>query len=123
MDNIYKEIFIESDELDFKQDFSSFKKYMKNEKYATSFPNLSGDTILIVPINKRGKDFATIKNFIDNASITQQKHFWKLVAKVIREQLKKYNSVYVSSHGLGIHYFHLRVCQNPKYYISDIHTS
>lgn len=38
---------------------------------------------------RNNKNYATIKDFIDNASITQQKHFWKQVASEIENILKK----------------------------------
>jgi hypothetical protein len=45
----------------------------------TSFYNISKDTLLIVPIPKQNKIYTTMKDFIDNASKTQQKEFWKKV--------------------------------------------
>lgn len=53
MNNEYKEIFIENDILNnINQDYKPFKKHIdeSKNKYVTSFNNLSGDTILIIPI-------------------------------------------------------------------------
>ena len=33
--------------------------------------------------------------------------------------LKKYGKIYVSTHGLGVPYFHLRIDLEPKYYITS----
>ena len=52
--------------------------------YVTSFENLSGDALLVIPIPKQGKNFTTIKHFIDNASETQKKHFWEYVSQKIK---------------------------------------
>jgi len=57
-----------------------------------------------------------MKDFCDNASITQQKQFWKKVAFEIEYLLKSNENIYVSTHGLGEHYFHLRLDKRPKYY-------
>ena len=90
--------------------------YLKNNNYAISFYNLDKTTKLIIPIPKKGKDFTTMKDFIDNASFKQQKEFWKKVAYEIREMLLLYPKIYVNIHGLGISYFHLRLDIYPKYY-------
>ena len=119
MNNEYKEIFIENIKLDkIKEDFTSFKEYIdySTNKYVTTFNNPSGDTLLIIPIPKKNKNFETIKDFIDNSSLYQQKIFWKKVAKEIKKQLKDNEKIYVSTHGLGVPYFHLRLDKYPKYY-------
>ena len=88
------------------------------EKYVTSFPNLSGDTILVIPMPNSGKSYATIKDFTDNAPLVQQQEFWKRVAKLAKEQMKIHKRVWVSTHGLGVPYLHVRICNKPKYYFS-----
>jgi hypothetical protein len=78
MMNIYLEKYIINTLFDnLKEDYSPFQKYINesNNKYVISFPNLSGDTILIIPMPRKDKQFATIKDFIDNASLYQQKVF------------------------------------------------
>ena len=114
----YRKEFIIETYLTDKQDFSAFKQHIKKSKnkYVTSFKNLSGDTILVVPIPKRGKSFAHLKQFTDQASKTQQIAFWKKVAKISREQLKLHNQLWISTHGLGVPYLHIRISREPKYY-------
>ena len=34
--------------------------------------------------------------------------------------LKKYDNIWISSHGLGIDYLHIRICNYPKYYEKSI---
>ena len=121
MKNKYKEKFIENKQLqNLTQDYSSFIDYITESKnqYVTSFRNLSGDSLLIIPIPKKNKDFTTIKDFCDNASITQQKQFWKRVAIEIKKIVfvSGNDKLYVSTHGLGVPYFHLRLDKQPKYY-------
>ena len=125
MNNEYKEKFITSKKLNnMKQDVNTFKSYFdkSNNKNVVVFYNLSKTCKLIVPKPRKGKNFSTIKHFIDEASIIQQKAFWKKVSLEINKSLKNMNSehtkLYVSTHGLGISYFHLRLECDPKYYIS-----
>jgi len=119
MNNNYKEKFIESELLNsLQEDSSQFQKYIElsKNKYVTSFSNISGDSVLIIPILKKNKNFTTIKDFIDNSCINHQKLFWKRVVKEIKKILKDNDKIYVSTHGLGVPYFHLRLDKNPKYY-------
>ncbi len=122
--NEYNEVFIESNELEKvkEQDYSSFTEYLKSStnKYVVSFYNLSGDTKLIIPYPRKNKQYTTIKDFIDNASQNQQKEFWKFVYFEVKDYLKTNENVYISTHGLGVPYFHLRLCNRPKYYISKL---
>ena len=121
LENNYEEIFIENDSLNnLDENIYPFTEYINisKNKYATSFYNLSKDSKLVIPIPRNNKNFTTIKDFIDNASINHQKHFWKRVAKEINNMLKKYDKVYVNTHGLGVSYFHLRIDSYPKYYLT-----
>ena len=118
----YKEIFIENTSLSkLKQNYSSFEEHIKRSrnKYVTSFYNLSKTSLLIIPIPKSNKNFATLKDFTDNASDTQKKEFWKYVSKKIKEFSSKNDKIYVSTHGLGVPYLHIRLDTIPKYYISN----
>ena len=101
-----------------KQDYQSFKTHIdkSKNKYVVSFPNLSGDTMLVVPMPRKNKDYTHLKNFIDQASLPQQKELWKEVTNVAREMLKKYSNVWISTHGTGVPYLHVRISINPKYY-------
>jgi hypothetical protein len=125
MNNIYEENFIPSTELNkiIGQDYTPFSQHIlnTNNKDAVSFFNISGDTILVVPIPRKNKFYTTIKEFIDFASESQQIGFWKLVAEQIEScfltsDIKK---LYISTHGLGVSYFHLRICTKPKYYHTE----
>jgi hypothetical protein len=77
---------------------------------------LNKDSLLIVPIPRKNKNYTTIKDFIDHASLVQQKYFWSLVAKNILKMLKIHDKVYVSTHGTSVYYLHVRIDLTPKYY-------
>ena len=95
--------------------FSSFFVKNKNKKLALSFPNKRGTAIMIVPAPVEGKDFAHLYNFINQADQKQQSALWKEVAKVFTSQKTKNNTVYLSTHGLGVNYLHIRIKTSPDY--------
>ena len=80
---------------------SSFAEHIikSKEKYVISFYNPSKDNLLVIPKPRQKKNFATIKDFTDNASLIQQKEFWKEVAILARKEMKKNKNVYISAHG------------------------
>jgi hypothetical protein len=103
------------------QNTTSFHDHIfkSKTKYATSFPNLSGDTILVIPMPMKGKNFPTIKDFIDNSDEIQQIYFWKKVANETKKMMKKFDKIWVSTSGLGVPYCHVRICTKPKYYFDN----
>ena len=116
---LFKQSFTPCKKLPLKQDYTSFKKHIskaKKNENVIAFPNLSGDTILIVPVPKKNKNFATLKDFINNSDDKQQSDLWKCVAKEARKSLKKHQKMWISTHGLGVPYLHVRICNKPKYY-------
>lgn len=103
-----------------KKDFiEHFKKQPSGMKHVISFPNLSGDTMLVVPMPVRGKNYATLRDFIDSAHETQQQEFWKKVAEVARQFMTEKGRVWISVHGLGVEYTHVRISSSPKYYFDN----
>ena len=72
--------------------------------------------MLVIPMPVSGKNYATLKDFIDNAPKIQQQEFWKHVAEVAKKFMKKNGKVWISVHGLGVAYTHVRISTIPKYY-------
>lgn len=124
MSRPYMHTFIESDLLERygQHNYSAYRNYLEDsdDKNVVAFNNLSGDAVLVVPQPRSGKNYVTLKDFMDNAPQEQQVAFWKRAAQEIRRWLNSgedgKNVVFVSTHGLGIPYFHLRLCKRPKYY-------
>ena len=114
----YKDKFIIENRLENEQNYNAFSEYINSSdnENATYFKNISGSSILIIPMPREGKNFSTIKNFIDNADDTQKKEFWKIASYVIKLEMKHNKSLWISTHGLGVPYFHLRIDDKPKYY-------
>lgn len=114
----YKQRFRTNDHLAQTQNKKDFQEHFKTSqnKYVVAFPNLSKDTMLVVPMPTRGKNYATLRDFIDNASEIQQQAFWKKVAEVAKNFMKEKGKVWISVHGLGVDYTHVRISSSPKYY-------
>jgi len=102
------------------QNTDDFQTYINNStnKDVVAFPNLTKDCMLVIPMPRRGKNYATLKDFIDNAPKHQQEEFWKKVAKVAKKCLNKWGEVWISVHGLGVPYTHVRIDSKPKYYFN-----
>jgi hypothetical protein len=111
------------------QNFGKFKGILeiafKNFQAVASFPNPSQDTVLVIPALEKDerneiKDFKNISEFTKNASFTLQNTFWSSVARDIIDELgkdsKSEKTVWVSTHGLGVSYLHVRIANWPKYY-------
>lgn len=115
----YEERYITNTSLNkMRQSYDAFKQHINNstDEYVTYFLNLSKKSMLIVPMPQSGKIFTTLKDFMDNASDTQQKRFWNMVAVQAIEMKEKHGKVWISTHGLGVPYLHVRIDTFPKYY-------
>jgi hypothetical protein len=117
----YKQSFRTNYKLPQTQNKKDFQEYIKNSrnKYVVEFPNLSKDTILVVPMPVRGKNYATLRDFIDNAPEIQQQEFWKKVAEIATKCMKEKGKVWISVQGLGVDYTHVRISSSPKYYFDN----
>ena len=117
----YLQTFRTNNKLAQRQNKKDFQEYFKNSqnKYVVSFPNINKDTMLVVPMPVRGKNYATLRDFIDNASEIQQQEFWKKVAEVAKKFMNEKGKVWISVHGLGVDYTHVRISTSPKYYFDN----
>lgn len=118
----YKYALIENSNLNnINQDCTPFNEYIRTNysHYTISFYNLSKTAKLIIPTPIPGKNFTTLKDFIDNAPKHIQHEFWKHVAREVRQMKKQYNKVWVSTHGLEIGYLHMIIDSDHKYYCTD----
>ena len=101
-----------------RKDFQEHITKSKN-KHVVVFPNPSKDTMLVVPMPVRGKTYTTLRDFIDNAPEIQQQEFWKKVAEVAKSFMHEKGKVWISVHGLGVAYTHVRIASSPKYYFDN----
>lgn len=120
-DTQYKEVFIPNPRLPQIQDYSSFEEHIINSKSksAVSFFNPSKTTLLVIPIPRKNKNYATLKNFLDEASFEQKQKFFAKIRKEINNMLKLHDKIFVSTHGFGVPYLHVRIEPYPKYFLSN----
>ena len=86
-----------------------------NPKLAVCFDNISGSTKMVVPTPQKGADFAHLKIFLDTASPSHKKELWKRVAKAFISKKTVDNTLYLSTHGKGVHYLHIRIKASNDY--------
>lgn len=81
-----------------------------------SFPNLSGDAVLIVPA-PIGEEhvYAHLARFLRGAPESQIDAFWQRVGVTMKERVSE-KPVWLSTAGLGVSWLHLRLDSRPKYY-------
>lgn len=103
-------------------DSSAFAQHVRGKKAAVAFQNLGNTATLVAPPHRPGSknNFSHIATFYKHASPGEIKDLWRTVAKVVERKMKKGESVYVSTHGTGVPWLHVRIESTPKYYVSDL---
>lgn len=95
-----------------KPDFSAFK-----DKQCTTFYNKSGDTLLVIPRKSSQHRYSNLYQFAKNAPLKTWSNFFKKVDAAISKYRKKTGlDPYVSTHGHGVSWLHVRISAKPKYY-------
>lgn len=103
-----------------RSDVDTFTKYFDTSA-AVYFPNLGKNAELIVPTPADGVDlqvYAHLAAFVRGAAQSQQVAFWRLVAERILMSVGS-DPLYVSTHGFGVFWLHVRLEGRPKYYRTD----
>lgn len=99
-----------------KADSKTFSKHFIEDKSAVDFPNLGKNAQLIVPTPKSElESYTHLGDFVRNALNEQIHDFWQLVGKVYKSEINQ-GKRWLSTHGLGVHWLHVRVDTVPKYY-------
>jgi len=101
------------------ENFDPFKSKFKITDQIKVFHNLRKDSLLIVPNKNEVSDqnFVTLRKFLQTAPKSLIKKFWKTVGETMIDQISKNSDYcYLSTHGLGVLWLHVRVDQRPKYY-------
>ena len=96
-----------------------FSQYFKGDDVIVTFKNRGGNALLVVPEpdNMSISDFSTISRFIKNADSDLSIKFFKAVFREWHQNFKNdTNYSYLSTHGLGVHWLHVRIDKKPKYY-------
>ena len=101
-------------------DNETFEKYIRNKKKAVTFKSKGTPPTRLVCPGDTGKNFSHMGTFYKNASKSEMSSLWKKVAIELEKMLKKGETVYVSTHGGGISWLHVRLSNTPKYYVTDL---
>jgi hypothetical protein len=81
-----------------------------------TFPNLSGDAVLVVPRPVASVDtYPHLAQFLRSAPDTQVVALWQAAGQALREALNPMPT-WLSTAGLGVSWLHLRLDTRPKYY-------
>ena len=93
-----------------------------NPNRATNvFLNLSGSALLVVPSPERRDgaelDFSTLRRFLTHAGKPRLTNFFRTLAETWEQQLTDDTPhKFLSTHGLGVSWLHVRLDERPKYY-------
>ena len=119
--NTYKERMINASSalpMDMTSDTSSFSQHISTNR-PVAFNSNSGSRLVIPPDNSR--NFAHIGAFYKNARVIDVIDFWKKVASEVRRELARTGGpLYVSTHGRGVPWLHVRIESSPRYYVSEL---
>ena len=101
----------------------SFQRYFKEDESVVTFPNLGRDADLVVPgpiINS--SIYAHLLSFLRSAPDDQIQVLWKKVAKACLQAIGS-APIWLSTHGMGVPWLHVRIDTYPKYYHFDSYRS
>ncbi len=88
-------------------------------KTVVTFENLRKDAMMVLPkrINP-STDCAHLGAFLQTTAQEQLHELWQVTGKAIKERLSN-DLMWISTHGLGVIWLHIRLDSYPKYYHYD----
>jgi hypothetical protein len=96
---------------------SAFKKYFKRGVNVVSFPNLGGDSTLVVCQINVKDEYAHLKSYLSQANEEQTHDFLKTISFEFLKKVNKSKSpLWLNTAGLGVSWLHMRIDTRPKYY-------
>jgi hypothetical protein len=122
---IYNETKVKITKIYNKPNYKPFEKKI-NQTETRSFLNLDKTCILVIPPYKNKNNipnYSTLYYFYKNSTYKEKQELWKKVAEEIKKIILKSqkhpsenNKLWVSTHGLGVAWVHIRLSIIPKYY-------
>ena len=95
--------------------FASYLKGAEEQDGAVAFPSLGGDATMVSPTFS--EDYTHLKAFLLRATTRAKTNLWHEVGRSFVKRLKATEGrVWLSTHGGGVPYLHVRICQAPRYY-------
>lgn len=99
-------------------DYNAFAEHFTNTCKVCAFPNIGKNAILISPNYKNNKNtntnitnYKTIASYFRSASDNDLNRLLKVIGENV------YEGCYLSTHGMGVNYLHVRIEKTPKYYV------
>lgn len=104
---------------------NSFEQYLTGDDNSiVNFYNLSKDAMLLCPqFNDKHQFSGNIMDFMLNGDLEQKHNLLKAIGKNMLELSTKKQKIYLSTHGFGVPWLHIRLCDKPKYYLCDKYKS
>lgn len=117
MDSPFEFVVVESPGLISRADAEPFQRHFSGIDHGVvSFPNLSGDAVLIVPTPQATPDtYAHLASFLRQAPEAQRLSLWPVVAESLMRRIGD-KAVWLSTAGAGVAWLHVRLDDTPKYY-------
>lgn len=93
-------------------------KFVTTEETVTTFANLGGDALLVVPRQIGAAEaYAHLAAFVRAAPAAQRHDFLRVLGRAADCELKsRAGRIWISTSGLGVAWLHARLDSSPKYY-------
>ncbi len=93
----------------------AFETYFSDDP-VTAFPNLGGDSIMVVPSPQTSADiYGHFGAFLRGAEDGQIIELWKMIGEEMSKRVGE-KPVWLSTAGCGVAWLHVRIDSRPKYY-------
>ena len=97
-------------------DTKSFAEYFDSSVEVVTFPNLSGDAVLVVPCPvAESAVYGHLASFVRGAPESQGRSLWQSTANAMLQRISD-RPVWLSTAGMGVSWLHVRLDKSPKYY-------
>lgn len=98
-------------------DEQAFQDFIQLDDLAVSFSNLGKNATLIVPTKQiEAASYKHFGVFLEQAKEEQILTLFQEVGKIILEEIKEKERVWLNTSGLGVLWLHIRLDTIPKYY-------
>lgn len=97
-------------------DSNTFSRYFEPDRQVVTFPNLGRDATLVVPCPRGDEQvYPHLGSFVREADPGQADRLWEVAAREMRKAVGG-EPRWLSTHGGGVYWLHLRIDSIPKYY-------
>ena len=94
----------------------NFAEHFRDDAEVVTFSNLGKDALLVVPCPVATHSaYSHLATFVRHAPASQIHALWQAVGKAMEKHLGQI-PVWLNTSGLGVHWLHIRLDTDPKYY-------